>query len=434
MEGSEEDRRREEEERQLQEAIALSLQQGQQPDAQATPMSAEDQELRMALELSMQQPSLLNAPAQPPPLDPEDDGVARLDAATAQEADAGGPALSRLIFGDTPAPEVTRQWRTQGFQLADVDVSDAPGVTPFGAGLAQINGGPCAVLAAAQAFMLRRLLFSGDPPGAQPSPQPSWLEEAADGDGSLLPSEAEAGEALLRGLADIFISCATTPSAATTAEAAPAPAAGTVEVVLAVPTAAMLDDGIMGAPSPELLHALVANALRPTSWAETLEALRSRRQGLQSPLGALAILVSALLTRGVGRFSAERDDASQPLLDAQFGHCAQEVLNLLLLGCGVSNVFDGARDLGGGFMLRGVPHQPSVGLLSELEALRYLQVPPAARSPPRADSRCPARPVAPPPSPRAALDQTCARALGAFLGASSNGCRSATTATSDPAH
>ena len=79
-------------------------------------------------------------------------------------------------------------------------------------------------------------------------------------------------------------------------------------------------------------------------------------------------------SRGIGRFSDERDDASQPLLDSQFGHCAQELLNLLLVGAGVSNVFDGARDLGGGFVLRGVPHRPPVGLLSELEALRYLQV------------------------------------------------------------
>ena len=369
-----------EEERQLQEALALSLQQQQQQQQQqAVPAveTAEERELRMALELSLEgQPG---AAADVPPFDPEGDGISRLDAATVQEADAGGPALSRIIFGDAPAPEVARQWRMQGFTLADVDVSDAPGVTPFGAGLAQINGGPCAVLAAAQAFMLRRLLFSGDDPAGPPMPLPIWLDEAAAGDGSLLPSETEAGEALLRGLADALVACATTPSAAAMAAAgggatlAPTPC----QVVLAVPTAAMLEASWMqderGA-NPELLGALVAHAARPTTWHATLEALRARRHGLASPLGALGLLVSALLTRGVGRFSEERDDASQPLLDPQFGHCSQEVLNLLLLGVGVSNVFDGSRDLGGGFMLRGVPLRPPVGLLSELEALRYLQV------------------------------------------------------------
>lgn len=330
-----------EEERQIQEAIALSLQQ-QQGEQAPQPMDterSEDSELRMALELSMQQPSLEGSAPAPPPLDPESDGLARIDAATAQEADAGGPALSTVIFGDAPAPEVTRQWRMQGFNLADVDVSDAPGVTPFGAGLAQINGGPCAILAAAQAYMLRRLLFSGDAPSVPPTPTPAWREEAEGGDGALLPTEAEAGEALLRGLADIFVACATTPSASASAVASSGGAAAELpptacQVVLAIPTAAMLDDGIMAHPSPALLAALVTGAARPSSWAETLESLRARRQGLSSEIGALAILVSALLTRGVGRFSEERDDVSQPLLDAQFGHCSQEVLNLLLVRVG----------------------------------------------------------------------------------------------------
>ena len=39
-------------------------------------------------------------------------------------------------------------------------------------------------------------------------------------------------------------------------------------------------------------------------------------------------------------------------------------------------MFDGERDLGGGLVLRGVATRPAVGLLSELEALRYLQVKP----------------------------------------------------------
>ena len=52
--------------------------------------------------------------------------------------------------------------------------------------------------------------------------------------------------------------------------------------------------------------------------------------------------------------------------------CAQEVLNLLLTGFGVSNVFDGARDLGG-MVMRGISARPAIGILSELEALRYVE-------------------------------------------------------------
>lgn len=46
---------------------------------------------------------------------------------------------------------------------------------------------------------------------------------------------------------------------------------------------------------------------------------------------------------------------------------------MLLVGRGVSNVFDGDRDLGG-LTMRGVCERPPVGLLSELEALRYVEV------------------------------------------------------------
>ena len=50
------------------------------------------------------------------------------------------------------------------------------------------------------------------------------------------------------------------------------------------------------------------------------------------------------------------------------------MLNLLLVGQATSNDFDGERDLGGDIRLRGVRARPAVGLLSQLEALRYLEV------------------------------------------------------------
>ena len=278
-----------EEERQIQEAIALSLASaGQPPPANAA--LSEESELRMALELSMQPVQGSAAPAPPPPLDDSSDGVGRLDAATIADAEAGGPALSRLVFGEHPAGEVTRQWRSQGLTLADVDLSEAPGVTPFGAGLAQEHGGPCAILAAAQAFMLRRLLFGGE--GSEAS-QPAWVDDAPMGDGSLLPSEVEAREALVRGLADILCTCAATPAAGASPSAAhDVPPT----VVIALPTSELLQSTALSGSSEALLSALVAGADRPTGWEATLDALRSRLAGLESPIGALALLVSALLT------------------------------------------------------------------------------------------------------------------------------------------
>jgi len=110
------------------------------------------------------------------------------------------------------------------------------------------------------------------------------------------------------------------------------------------------------------------------SWQATRALLEAREERLASPVGALCFLCSSLFSRRLGRFNAERDDATPPLIDPHFGHCCQEVLNLMILGQGVSNLFDGERDLGGGFLLRGVSSRPPVGLLSEMEALRYLAV------------------------------------------------------------
>ena len=59
----------------------------------------------------------------------------------------------------------------------------------------------------------------------------------------------------------------------------------------------------------------------------------------------------------------------------QFGHCNQELINLLLTGRATSNVIDGEMQLGeSGLRLRGVYKRNSIGYLSQLEALRYCEV------------------------------------------------------------
>ena len=82
------------------------------------------------------------------------------------------------------------------------------------------------------------------------------------------------------------------------------------------------------------------------------------------------------------------------LVIGNFGHCNQELINLLLVGQATSNVFDGEVPIGdsttttggnsggssgnssGGdsMMLKGTPHRSEIGYLSQLEALRYCQV------------------------------------------------------------
>lgn len=91
---------------------------------------------------------------------------------------------------------------------------------------------------------------------------------------------------------------------------------------------------------------------------------------------ALDFTASLVSSRGIHQTKQDMDDPETPLIGT-FGHCSQELLNLVLFGKASSNVFDGEQTLGDNVMtLRGVPLESSieVGLLSELEVLRYVTV------------------------------------------------------------
>lgn len=58
----------------------------------------------------------------------------------------------------------------------------------------------------------------------------------------------------------------------------------------------------------------------------------------------------------------------------EHGYASQEIINLMLSGSAKSNVHDGDRDLGDGFVLKGVDKQTDVGFLTFFEHFGYFQV------------------------------------------------------------
>jgi len=68
------------------------------------------------------------------------------------------------------------------------------------------------------------------------------------------------------------------------------------------------------------------------------------------------------------------DDPTNAHLTGQFGHSNQELINLLLTGQATSNTFDNTVTLGTSLKCHGVQSQPSIGYLTQLEALRYCSV------------------------------------------------------------
>jgi len=94
----------------------------------------------------------------------------------------------------------------------------------------------------------------------------------------------------------------------------------------------------------------------------------------------VCFLYSVILTRGPTRIINERQDMEESLIDPVHGHGSQSLINLLLTGSATQNVFDGTKDLCG-MDLTGITKQSEIGFLSFLECLRYLEVGENLKSP-----------------------------------------------------
>jgi hypothetical protein len=88
----------------------------------------------------------------------------------------------------------------------------------------------------------------------------------------------------------------------------------------------------------------------------------------------MLLVMSLVATRREDVIQGEMDDPAGTKLTSQFGHCGQELINLLLSGQAVSNVFDNTLIPSGELTCRGIQHRPNIGYLSQLESLRYCEV------------------------------------------------------------
>jgi len=102
--------------------------------------------------------------------------------------------------------------------------------------------------------------------------------------------------------------------------------------------------------------------------------LKSLLPSLSSKSGSMLFLLALVLTRGIDNIRhVDMDDINT--LIQQFGHCSQDLINLLLTGRATSNVWDGNISLGDiGMVIKGVAERSSVGYLTHLESLRLCTV------------------------------------------------------------
>ncbi|CAD6263757.1 unnamed protein product [Miscanthus lutarioriparius] len=269
--------------------------------------------------------------------------------------------LWAMVFGGGVSKTVLAQWSNQGIRF-----SSDPETTM---GLVQHEGGPCGVLATVQAYVLKYLLFFSDdlsnPEFSNPlytlGQRRFYQSSFAAGDDFSSLTDDRKTRALVHAMVEILFLCGTEKRAVVASVARANH--GKIDAVL---------EDLSVESAMDLQKVLRTSTF--TSRKDAFNTLLANIPLFESRLGAMLFLISALLSRGLEDIQADRDDPSQPLVTAPFGHASQEIVNLLLCGEAVPNVFDGKMDLGGGMSLKGIPNSVEVGFLTLLESLNLCKV------------------------------------------------------------
>ncbi|XP_032814668.1 ubiquitin carboxyl-terminal hydrolase MINDY-3 [Petromyzon marinus] len=266
--------------------------------------------------------------------------------------------------GSRVADAVFRRW-TQGFVFSE----DEP------TALEQFEGGPCAVIVPVQAFLLKNALFGSE--------NINWKE----------CSEDERRLLLCHGLCEI-LEKAQPPHASSLClvrwakgkeqlpgeddeqdQGAPNSAPSTRGPSSAAHTDDPSSDEITFERFHNLIHReCVANP------SELRAAVTELVPDLMGNFGVLLFLYSLILTKGIENIKNETEDPNIPLIDPTYGHGSQSLINLLLTGQAVSNVWDGEKECSG-MRLFGMREQATIGFLTLMESFRLCQVGSFLKSP-----------------------------------------------------
>ena len=267
---------------------------------------------------------------------------------------------------------------TQASMYRNVLEEVAQSHTPWG--LQQQHGGPCGVLAAVQAEVLRLLLWgprtaSGD---LEYPFSPQQLQPCSQ------PISALMRPAMARAIALILARASLTPISTTASSAAGTSDAGTprkpvVRIILPkqgqggplqwedlepwisgsgtvsnrLEMYTLEEETATAAKRQKRPNASTSDLILKVASQVTNFLLNPRSDSnehhhyQQSPLdyfsnagGVLLLVMSMVASRGATVIQDEFDDPLGTKLTAQFGHCSQELINLLLTGQAVSNVFN----------------------------------------------------------------------------------------------
>ncbi|XP_071505991.1 probable ubiquitin carboxyl-terminal hydrolase MINDY-4 [Diadema antillarum] len=245
--------------------------------------------------------------------------------------------LKTLLFGSSTGC-FNDEWRLQGFGFNSIsDISY---------GIVQHKGGPCGVLASIQACMLQRLLF----------PEGNIQMTAANLKQLTLKRRTDS---LVQAICDIVWRAGQKQSAA-----------------IALPTPKAHFPGGGRYKTDGVTETINLNLFKTRSeLQEFVQANIGTFLDSRGP-GCILLLYSALFSRTLDMVIEDMDDPGTKFLGAH-GYCTQEMVNLILTGKAVSNVFNDVVELGSGkemTRLKGLSGRSDIGLLSLFEHYKSCQV------------------------------------------------------------
>ncbi|XP_070817819.1 probable ubiquitin carboxyl-terminal hydrolase MINDY-4 [Chaetodon trifascialis] len=230
------------------------------------------------------------------------------------------------------------EWRNQGFTFSETH--------DLRYGIVQKKGGPCGVLASIQAFVLKKLLFEN-------------IKSSDTGLQRLRPSNTTRRECLVLAAAEILW------RAGEEKQATIAINSGRNHFI---PAGHYRSEGVL----EKMTYFTVDNI-------KDLQVILEQHieQFETGMLGCILLTVSAVLSRSIQKVREDMDVPTTTLIGAH-GYCTQELVNLLLCGRAVSNVFDNDMELDSGndsmTLLKGIKGQCEVGLLSLFEHYNICKV------------------------------------------------------------
>jgi len=312
--------------------------------------------------------------------------------------------VRKLLWGDKINDDLFRRW-SQGIVFSTEEPT----------ALVQLEGGPCAILAPVQAFILKYLLSDPDvlqdnqlrhitvdkvdsylcealteilhqaaTVKDQPSqPAPSSKLAQIQASSSVHPSSEQVNVPVTTSPQPITASADSSQSANTNASAGQyrlvflnEPLSSRISAesdpeLMTTPPSIVESNKRLQRPEHEVFHRnLRVFNLETRSQVESV--LREKLEAIKGYYGVLQFLYSLILTKGISKLNHEMSDATE-LIDPVYGHGSQCLINLMLTGRGVGHVWDYEKEVGG-MTLQGIVHPTEVGFLTLLERLRYCEV------------------------------------------------------------